>query len=134
VAGEPRGPDAASDPVLNGLQLGAAAVPAGLRADAGLRHPGLRQPRPWRALHAGRVLLRHADLALTGNFLLAVLLALPADRRIAGWWSRRLVARNLYQRDHLDQVLATFGLILVIDTLVHMIWGPEGIAVPLPEG
>ncbi|MGI9424876.1 MAG: branched-chain amino acid ABC transporter permease, partial [Hyphomicrobiaceae bacterium] len=29
--------------------------------------------------------------------------------------------------------LATFGLILCFDTLVQLIWGPEGIAVPLPR-
>jgi branched-chain amino acid transport system permease protein len=42
------------------------------------------------------------------------------------------VVRALYQRDHLDHVLATFGLILVIGTLAHLIWGPEGISIPLP--
>lgn len=66
-----------------------------------------------------------------GNFLLAVLVALPITGMI-GWAVERFVARPLYSRDHLDQVLATFGLILVIDTSVHIIWGPEGIAVPLP--
>jgi branched-chain amino acid transport system permease protein len=68
----------------------------------------------------------------TGNFLLAILIALPLTGA-AGWLVERLVARNLYTRDHLDQVLATFGLILVIDTLVHMFFGPEGMAVPLPD-
>ncbi|WP_371061182.1 branched-chain amino acid ABC transporter permease [Rhodosalinus sp. 5P4] len=74
-----------------------------------------------------------ASLTLaTGSFLLAVLLALPITGA-AGYVIERVVARNLYQRDHLDQVLATFGLILVIDTLVHILWGPEGMAVPLPD-
>jgi len=31
--------------------------------------------------------------------------------------------RTLYNRDHLDQVLATFGLILFFNELVSMIWG-----------
>ena len=66
-----------------------------------------------------------------GNFLLAVLVALPITALI-GYGVERLVARPLYTRDHLDHVLGTFGLILVIDTLVHLIWGPEGITVPLP--
>ncbi len=66
-----------------------------------------------------------------GSFLLAVLVALPITGLI-GWAVERFVARLLYARDHLDHVLATFGLILVIDTSVHIIWGPEGIAVPLP--
>ncbi|MGV6847149.1 MAG: branched-chain amino acid ABC transporter permease [Marinibacterium sp.] len=66
-----------------------------------------------------------------GNFLWAVLLALPATALI-GIVVERLVARPLYARDHLDQVLATFGLILVVETLAQMIWGPAGIVVPLP--
>ena len=59
-----------------------------------------------------------------GNFIWAVLVGFAVER---------LVARTLYTRDHLDQVLATFGLILVMDTAAHLIWGPQGIAVPLPE-
>ena len=44
-----------------------------------------------------------------------------------------LMVRKLYRRDHLDHVLITFGLMLVMDGLVHMIWGPAGMAVALPE-
>lgn len=66
-----------------------------------------------------------------GNFLWAVLLSLPVTAGV-GIVIERVVARPLYERDHLDQVLATFGLILVIDTLAQLIWGPAGIAVPLP--
>jgi branched-chain amino acid transport system permease protein len=69
---------------------------------------------------------------LTGSFLWGVLLALPA-MGLAGVLLEVGVIRRLYARDHLDHVLATFGLILVLDTLAHMIWGPEGIAVPLPS-
>jgi len=68
---------------------------------------------------------------LLGNFLLAVLIALPITG-LVGYVIERLVARNLYDKDHLDHVLATFGLILVLDTSAHLIWGPEGISVPLP--
>ncbi len=67
----------------------------------------------------------------TGNFILSVILSLPVVGAI-GFAIERLVARSLYSRDHLDQVLATFGLILVLDTLAHLIWGPEGMAIPLP--
>jgi len=73
-----------------------------------------------------------ASLTLyTGSFLLGVLLALPATA-VAGALIEFVVIRHLYPRDHLDHVLATFGLILCFDTLVQLIWGPEGIAVPLP--
>jgi len=67
-----------------------------------------------------------------GNFLLAVLVALPLTG-LVGYAIERLVARNLYDKDHLDHVLGTFGLILVLDTSAHLIWGPEGISVPLPQ-
>ena len=33
--------------------------------------------------------------------------------------------RTLYDRDHMDQVLATFGLILFFNELVRLVWGPE---------
>ena len=36
--------------------------------------------------------------------------------------------RHLYRRDHLSQVLATFGLILIANEAVRMIWGAQ----PLP--
>jgi len=67
----------------------------------------------------------------TGSFLLAVLIAIPA-MVLVGLALEYIVIRHLYARDHLDHVLATFGLILCFDTLVHMIWGSQGIAVPLP--
>ena len=73
-----------------------------------------------------------ASLAeVTGSFLLAVALALPAVAAV-GVAVELLVVRRLYRRDHLDHVLATFGLILCFDTLVHMLWGPEGMAIRLP--
>ena len=43
--------------------------------------------------------------------------------------SLELVAlRHLYGRDHLDHVLATFGLILFFNEAVRLIWGPAGLA------
>jgi branched-chain amino acid transport system permease protein len=68
---------------------------------------------------------------LTSSFLLALLLTLPALAAV-GILIELMVVRRLYERDHLDHVLATFGLILCFDTLVQMIWGPEGMAIPLP--
>ncbi len=67
----------------------------------------------------------------TGSFLLSVLLAIPVVA-LVGLIVELVVVRNLYPRNHLDHVLATFGLILVFDTLVQIVWGPAGIAVPLP--
>ena len=67
----------------------------------------------------------------TGSFIWGVLLAIPSVA-LVGYLTEFLVIRHLYTRNHLDHVLATFGLILVFDTLVHLIWGSQGIAVPLP--
>jgi len=67
----------------------------------------------------------------TGSFLLGVLLAVPLVA-LLGLATEYIVIRHLYARDHLDHVLATFGLILCFDSLVHLIWGSDGIAVPLP--
>ncbi len=69
--------------------------------------------------------------AWTGSFFLGLLLALPATA-IVGIGIEVLIIRALYQRDHLDHVLASFGLILCFDTLVQLTWGPEGMAIPLP--
>jgi len=74
-----------------------------------------------------------ATLALwLDSFLLAVLLAVPITFGI-GIVVELGIARQLYQADHLEQILATFGLILIADTLVQMIWGPEGLTFALPE-
>ena len=67
----------------------------------------------------------------TGSWPLSVLLALPLVALI-GAATERVVARPLYGRSHLAQVLATFGLILVIDAAAMLIWGVEGQAVELP--
>lgn len=69
--------------------------------------------------------------AWTGSFLLAVVLAIPCVA-VVGLLVEVIVVRQLYNRDHLDHVLATFGLILCFDTTIQLVWGPEGIAVPLP--
>jgi branched-chain amino acid transport system permease protein len=43
-----------------------------------------------------------------------------------------IAIRPLYGRDHLDQVLGTFGLILLFNELVRLFWGPEGRTLSLP--
>jgi len=65
------------------------------------------------------------------NFLIALMVSLPIIG-ILGYLFEVIVARKLYERDHLDHVLGTFGAILVIDTCAHLVWGAAGIAVPLP--
>src|SRR5918996_3716235 len=69
--------------------------------------------------------------ALTGSFLLGVLLGLAATL-LVGMVLEVVAMRRLYGRDHLDHVLGTFGLILFFNELVRLIWGPEGMTLPLP--
>mgnify|MGYP003627745532 FL=1 len=70
--------------------------------------------------------------AWTGSFVFAVVLTLPATL-LVGAVVEIVCLRTLYDRDHLDQVLATFGLILFFNELVRLVWGPAGLSVPLPE-
>src|SRR5437867_3261669 len=41
--------------------------------------------------------------------------------------------RRIYGRDSLMQLIVTFGLILIIGTLVLIVWGPDNKSVPRPE-
>ena len=66
------------------------------------------------------------------HFLLGVLLAVPAAA-LVGLVVERVALHTLYRRDHLDQVLATFGLILFFNELVRLIWGPVPIPFDPPE-
>ena len=60
--------------------------------------------------------------AWSGNYVLGVVLGLLATL-LVGMAVEVVALRALYDRDHLDQVLATFGLILFFNELVSMIWG-----------
>jgi len=71
-------------------------------------------------------------VAYTGSFVLGILVGLVGVF-IVGALVEWFIARKLYRADHLDHVLVTFGLILIFDTLVHMLWGASGMAIPLPD-
>jgi len=64
-------------------------------------------------------------LALPAGIALAVLLGVALE------W---LLIRHLYRRDHLYQVLLTYGLILVFEELRSILFGDDvhGVAVPAP--
>ncbi len=68
----------------------------------------------------------------TGSFLLAVLAALLGTLLI-GVIVEGLIFRQLYAREHIDQVLATFGLTLIFNELVRLIWGDSGLFAPTPD-
>ena len=69
--------------------------------------------------------------ARTGSFILGLLAALPAAA-LAGMIVEVLVLRRLYQKDHLDQVLATFGLIMFFNELTRIIWGRQPLFMDVP--
>ncbi|MGA7984562.1 MAG: branched-chain amino acid ABC transporter permease [Burkholderiales bacterium] len=70
---------------------------------------------------------------LIGNFWLALpaAIALAVLLGVALEW---LLIRHLYRRDHLYQVLLTYGLILVFEELRSILFGDDvhGVAVPAP--
>jgi len=68
----------------------------------------------------------------TDSFVVGLLLALPATL-LLGIAVELIALRTLYTRDHLDQVLATFGLILFFNELTRIVWGPVGLVIPLPD-
>jgi branched-chain amino acid transport system permease protein len=67
----------------------------------------------------------------TGSFPLAVALALPTTL-LVGVLVEVTALRALYDRDHLDQVLATFGLILFFNELVAVVWGRAALPAAVP--
>jgi branched-chain amino acid transport system permease protein len=69
--------------------------------------------------------------ALTGDFIGGVLLALIVTL-LVGMAVEVIAMRRLYGRDHLDHVLATFGLIIFFNELVRLVWGPAGMNLTLP--
>ena len=70
--------------------------------------------------------------AQTDSFVLGVILALFSTLAV-GIVVEVIVLRTLYDRNHLDQVLATFGLILFANEAVRVVWGPAGLDIPLPD-
>ena len=69
---------------------------------------------------------------LTGSFLLALAGALAAAA-IAGVLIEMLVIRRLYDRDHLDQVLATFALILILSEGTRWLFGSFPLFLDTPD-
>ena len=68
----------------------------------------------------------------TGSFLLALLAALTAAA-IAGALVELVVIRRLYGKDHLDQVLATFALILIFSEGTRWLFGSFPLYLSIPS-
>ena len=117
--------------MLNGLQLGVMLflMAAGLTLVFGimnlvnLAHGSLYMVGAYLATYF---------FGLTGSFLLGVVLGLLGTLAV-GIIVELVALRTLYERDHLDQVLATFGLILFFNELVAILWGRNAIFSTIPE-
>jgi branched-chain amino acid transport system permease protein len=119
-----------AEQVLNGLQLGVMLflMSAGLTLIFGVM---------------GLINLAHGSLymigafaaasvaGLTGSFILALLAALTGAA-IAGGIVEMVVIRRLYRRDHLDQVLATFALILIFSEGTRWVFGSFPLYLDIP--
>ena len=120
-----------AEQILNGLQLGVFLflVAAGLTLVFGIM---------------GLINLAHGSLYMVGAFVCATVSA-----RTGSFWAglgatlvaaalvgaaiELLLLRRFYRRDHLDQVLVTFGLILFLNEATTMIWGRTPLPVEPPR-
>ena len=121
----------ALEQILNGVQFGVALflLAAGLTLIFGIM---------------GVINLAHGSLymigaygaalvaAKTGSWTLAVIGGLAASG-IAGLLIEFLVIRKLYARDHVQQVLATFGLILFVNEGATILFGRQPLFVERPK-
>jgi branched-chain amino acid transport system permease protein len=117
--------------LLNGVQLGVMLflLAAGLTLVLGIMNMV--------NLAHGSLYMVGAYFAITvaqwsGSFLLGVVAAL-AGTLLVGMLVEVVALRTLYERDHLDQVLATFGLILFFNELVAILWGRTALFASLPS-
>jgi len=121
----------ALEQILNGVQFGVALflLAAGLTLIFGIM---------------GVINLAHGSLYMigaygaaltaqhTGSFILAIFGGLAASG-IAGLIIEFVVIRKLYARDHVQQVLATFGLILFINEGATILFGRQPLFVAMPQ-
>jgi branched-chain amino acid transport system permease protein len=88
--------------------------------------------------------LAHGSLYMVGAYLVAAaaqaadsfwigLGAGVAGAAVLGLLLELSLFRQLYKRDHLSQVLATFALILIANEGVRMIWGAQPVMLNPPE-
>ena len=70
-------------------------------------------------------------VAVTGSFTVSAILSAVIALGL-GILIERILIQRLYNRNHLDQVLLTIGMIFVFNSLQSILWGndPYGVAVP----
>ena len=67
-----------------------------------------------------------------GDVFLALALGIPLAF-LCGFLIEYLFIRHLYNRDHLQQVLLTFALILVFNEFQQVVWGSYPHSIPAPS-
>ena len=92
--------------------------------------------------------LAHGSFYMVGAYLMVTLVELLPEHALSFWGALVLapfgvaalggviemtLLRRIYHRDPLLQLILTFGLILVIGTLVLLAWGPDNKSVSRPE-
>jgi branched-chain amino acid transport system permease protein len=120
----------AVEQTLNGLQFGVMLflLAAGLTLVFGIM---------------GVINLAHGSMYMIGAFVAAssaahgapfalAVLAGAGAAAIAGAVVEAVIVRRLYGRNHLDQVLATFGLILIANDGVSILWGKTPLQMDVP--
>jgi branched-chain amino acid transport system permease protein len=121
----------ALEQTLNGLQFGVMLflLAAGLTLVFGIM---------------GVINLAHGSMYMIGAYVAAstaahglpfavAVLAGAVAAAIAGALVEAVVVRRLYGRNHLDQVLATFGLILIANDGVSIAWGRTPLEMKIPD-
>ncbi|MDA7721144.1 branched-chain amino acid ABC transporter permease, partial [Alphaproteobacteria bacterium] len=116
--------------IFNGLQAGVTLflVAAGLTLILGIMDFVF-------LAHGAQVMIgAYAAAAITqatGNFFIGLGLAIPITFA-SGYLLELLIIRHLYRRDHMEQVLATFGLILFFNEAIRVGFGPAALYSDLP--
>ena len=117
--------------ILNGFQLGVLLflLSAGLTLVLGimsfinLAHGSLFMMGAYFAVAAYRA---------TDSFVVATIAAVLGTL-LLGLLLERSILAKLYSRDHLYQVLATFGVILVLNEVARIVWGQAPVFLDVPE-
>ena len=93
--------------------------------------------------------MNFVNLAHGVQYMLGAYLGVAFSRIAGGFWSalalasvtagafglllERLIFRHLYARSELDQVLATFGVIITLNEGVRLLWGSAPLELPMPD-
>lgn len=116
---------------LNGLQLGVMLflMAAGLTLVFGIMH--LINLAHGSLYMIGAYVTASMTIA-SGSYIVGIIAGVVAAG-LAGVLIEFVALRRLYGREHLDQVLATFGVILTANELTKIIWGPRALFLTVPD-